>query len=216
MLDNLTDWLNEQTLITKLGIFVGLIVIISGIYWYFFWSPNDAKLTKLNSTLQTKRKKLTELENIEKDLPKFIAENERLEKEFKIASLKLPKEEEIPALINSVYSDISASGLEPVVFAPKAHSSKEIYAEIPIEMKVKGNYFELANFFDRISRLPRIVNVRDLNLKRSKDSNAKNILLDAEFSTVTFRLLPPKPVSEESKLEKRNSRGKKKSRSKKK
>ena len=210
MLDNITDWLNEQTQITKLAIFVGLVVIISGVYWYFFWSPNDAELTKLNSTLQTKRKKLTELENIEKDLPKFIAENERLEKEFKVASLKLPKEEELPALINSVYSDISASGLEPVVFAPKVHTQKEIYAEIPIEMKVKGNYFELANFFDRISRLPRIVNVRDLNLKRSKDSTAKNVLLDAEFNTVTFRLLPPQPASEESKIEKRKTRTKKK------
>ncbi len=210
MLDNLTDWLNEQTLVTKLGIFVGLILIISGAYWYFFWSPNNQQLTNLNSSLQTKKKKLTELENIKKDLPKFIAENERLEKEFTIASLKLPKEEEIPALINSVYSDISASGLEPVVFAPKAQANKDIYAEIPIEMKVKGNYFELANFFDRISRLPRIVNVRNLNLKRSKDSDAKNILLDADFSTVTFRLLPPKPASEGSKLKDRKARGKKK------
>ncbi len=209
MLDNLTDWLNEQSLITKLGIFVGLIVIISGVYWYFFWSPNNQQLTNLNSSLQTKRKKLTELENIKKDLPKFIAENERLEKEFTIASLKLPKEEEIPALINSVYADISASGLEPVVFAPKAQANKDIYAEIPIEMKVKGNYFELANFFDRISRLPRIVNVRDLNLKRSKDSDAKNIILDADFSTVTFRLLPPRPVSEESKLKNRKGRNNK-------
>jgi type IV pilus assembly protein PilO len=123
--------------------------------------------------------------------------------------LKLPKEEEIPALINSVYSDISASGLEPVVFAPKAQANKDIYAEIPIEMKVKGNYFELANFFDRISRLPRIVNVRDLNLKRSEDSSARNIVLDAEFKTVTFRLLPPEPASEESKLDKRKSKRKK-------
>ena len=211
MLDNLTDWLNEQTLITKLGIFVGLIVIISGVYWYFFWSPNNQQLTSLNSQLQTKRKKLTELENIKKDLPKFIAENERLEKEFKIASLKLPKEEEIPALINSVYSDISASGLEPVVFAPKEQTNKDIYAEIPIEMKVKGTYFELANFFDRISRLPRIVNVRDLNLRRSKDADAKNIQLDADFSTVTFRLLPPRPASEQgSKLKQRKARNKKK------
>ena len=209
MLDNLTDWLNEQTLITKAGIFVGLIVIISGVYWYFFWSPNNEMLVNLQSKLQTKRKKLTELENIEKELPKFIAENERLNKEFIIASLKLPKEEEIPALINSVYSDISASGLEPVVFAPKAQANKDIYAEIPIEMKVKGNYFELANFFDRISRLPRIVNVRDLNLKRSKDFSPKNIVLDAEFKTVTFRLLPPKPASGESKLDKRKSRRKK-------
>lgn len=208
MLDNLTDWLNEQTLVTKLALFIGLIVIISGAYWYFFWSPNNDRLSNLQSTLQTKRKKLTELENIKKDLPNFIAENERLNREFAIASLKLPKEEEIPALIDSVYSDISASGLEPIVFAPKAQVNRDIYAEIPIEMKVQGSYFELANFFDRISRLPRIVNVRNLDLKRSKNADARNILLDADFNTVTFRLLPPKPVSEESKLKDRRNREK--------
>ena len=192
-IDNIIDWLNEQPLTNKLAILIVLVLIISGLYWYFIWSPNNDQLKGLQNTLQTKRKKLNELENIKADLPKFIAENERLNKEFEVASLKLPKEEEIPALINSIYSDISASGLEPKKFAPQGQVNKEIYAEIPIEMNVKGNYFELANFFDRISRLPRIVNVRNLDLKRSRDSSRGNIELDAEFTTVTFRLLPPPP-----------------------
>ena len=75
-------------------------------------------------------------------------------------------------------------------------------------MKVKGSYFELANFFDRISRLPRIVNVRNLDLKRSKSSSRGNIELDAEFTTVTFRLLPPPPV--DSKLKDKKDKKKKK------
>ena len=197
-LENIVDWLNEQPLMNKLAILIVLVLIISGLYWYFIWSPNNQELQGLQKTLQTKRKKLNELENIKADLPKFIAENKRLNKEFEIASLKLPKEEEIPALIDSIYSDISASGLEPKIFAPKGQINKEIYAEIPSEMNVKGSYFDLANFFDRISRLPRIVNVRNLNLKRSKSSSQRNIVLDAEFTTVTFRLLPPPP--EESKI----------------
>lgn len=208
MLESLIDWLNEQPLINKLAILVVLVLIVSGAYWYFFWSPNNQKLQSLQKTLQTKRKKLSELENIKEDLPKFIAENERLNKEFQIASLKLPKEEEIPALINSIYSDISAAGLEPKKFAPKGQVNKEIYAEIPIEMKVTGSYFELANFFDRISRLPRIVNVRDLNLKRSKAASQRDIVLNADFTTVTFRLLPPPET--DSKLKGKKGKVKKK------
>lgn len=206
-IENIIDWLNEQPLQNKLAILVVLVLIISGAYWYFFWSPNNQKLSGLQKTLQTKRKKLNELENIKADLPKFIAENERLNKEFQIASLKLPKEEEIPALIDSVYSDISASGLEPKKFAPKGQVNKEIYAEIPIEMNVTGSYFELANFFDRISRLPRIVNVRNLNLKRSKASSQRDVVLDADFTTITFRLLPPPP--EDSKLKGKKGKRKK-------
>jgi len=208
-LENIIDWLNEQPLLNKLAILIVLVLIISGSYWYFFWSPNNQELQSLQKTLQTKRKKLNELENIKADLPKFIAENERLNKEFEIASLKLPKEEEIPALIDSIYSDISAAGLEPKKFAPKGQVNKEIYAEIPIEMNVKGSYFELANFFDRISRLPRIVNVRDLNLKRSKSSSQRNIVLDADFTTVTFRLLPPPPPEKSKVKQKKRQRNRK-------
>ena len=211
-LESIADWLDPKSLMAKLGLLLGLIVLISGLYWYFFWSPKNTELRGQQRTLQSKLKKLNELENIKKDLPKFEEENERLNREFEIASLKLPKEEEIPALIDSIYADISASGLEPQVFAPKSQANRDIYAEIPVEMEVTGNYFELATFFDRISRLPRIVNVRNLNLKRIKSGRSKTIdsTLDAKFTTVTFRLLPPKPEgSEPSKKERRKNRKRK-------
>jgi len=192
-IDNISDWLDEKSLLTKIILLLAIVVIMSGAYWYFFWSPNNNKLTNLERSLQSKQKRLAELENIEKDLPKFQQEFDRLNKEFQIASLKLPKEEEIPALINSIYSDISAAGLEPQVFAPKGRVPKDIYAEIPIEMEVVGTYHELANFFDRISRLPRIVNVQDLALERKKgNNNPENVVLEADFTTLTFRLLPMK------------------------
>ena len=183
------DWLNAQTLKSKLAILVASVLIISGVYWYFFWSPNNQELQSVRKTLGNKRSKLNELKKVEASMPEFVAEAERLEKEFYRVSLELPKEEEIPALIESVYSAISAAGLEPKKFVPKKQIKKEIYAEIPIEMSVRGGYFELANFFDRISRLPRIVNVRDLSLKRSKGSKYSDVILDADFITVTFRLL---------------------------
>lgn len=199
-IDAISDWLDEKSLLTKIAILMAIVVLLSGVYWYFFWSPNDQKLSNLEKSLQSKQKRLAELENIKKDLPKFEAEFERLNKEFQVASLKLPKEEEIPSLINSIYSDISASGLEPQVFAPKKSRKQEIYAEIPIEMEVVGGFHELANFFDRISRLPRIVNVQDLNLNRRKEkNNPENVILEADFTTVTFRLLPSEALDTDKK-----------------
>lgn len=194
-IDAITEWLEEKSLIAKIALLMAIVIVISGAYWYFFWSPNNQKLSNLERSLQNKQKRLAELETIQKDLPKFEQEFERLNKEFQIASLKLPKEEEIPSLINSIYSDISAAGLEPQVFAPKARRPKDIYSEIPIEMEVVGTYHELASFFDRISRLPRIVNVQDLNLSRRKGKNdPENVVLEADFTTVTFRLLPNKQL----------------------
>ena len=198
-IDSISDWLQDQTMTAKLLLLFVIVILVSGFYWYFYWSPNNKELKRLERNLASKQKRVAELENIATELPKFEAEFKRLKKEFELASLKLPEEKEIPALIDAVYADVQASGLDPVVFAPKGQVNREIYAEIPIQMSVVGHYFELANFFDRISRLPRIVNVRDFNFKRNKGSTEKNVLLDVDFQTVTFRLLPPPEV--ESKID---------------
>ncbi len=194
---NISNWLEDKSLGAKLLLLLGIVLIISVAYWYFYWSPNNKKLVSLNNTLKTKTTKLKELENIAAQLPKFEEEFNRLNKEFEVSSLKLPKDEEIPALIDSVYSEVSASGLDPKVFSKKGQINKSIYAEIPIDMKVSGSFFELATFFDRVSRLPRIVNIRNINLDKSK-SQDEDSELSADFTAVTFRLLPTAQNTDES------------------
>lgn len=198
---NISDWLEDKSLGAKLLLLIGIIIIISSAYWYFYWSPNNKKLVSLNNTLKTKTTKLKELENIAAQLPKFEQEFNRLNKEFEVSSLKLPKDEEIPALIDSIYSEVSASGLDPKVFTKKGQVSKNIYAEIPIDMEVSGSFFELATFFDRVSRLPRIVNIENINLKEGNASRRTEVEdgeLSADFTAVTFRLLPNIQNTEES------------------
>ncbi len=210
-LDNIAERLSEKTLGVKIGLLISSVLLISAGYWYFVWSPNNERLVRLEKKLQAKQKTLAELENVKKSLPEFEREFRRLNKEFKMVSLKLPREEEIPALINSIYSDVSASGLEPLVFAPKGRVPKDVYVEIPIEMKVRGSFHELVNFFDRVSRLPRIVNIKNLKLsKEKKRSTPENVILEAEFTALTFRLLPENEIKEKKeKTRKVKKRGKK-------
>lgn len=190
-LTELLESIQEKTLGTKIAILVGAVIVISGAYWYFVWSPKAEELKVARSNLQRLQKKLDEYEAIAKELPKFELEFKRLTREFEIASKKLPEEKEIPALIDGVYSEVSASGLEPVNFVPKKEVRKDIYSEIPIQMKVAGSYLQVANFFDRVASLPRIVNLRDVFLKRDeRASSDRDIVLNAEFMAVTFRLLP--------------------------
>ena len=190
-LNQFIESIQEKPLRTKIAILVGIVIVVSGAYWYFVWSPNAEELKASRANLERLQKKLDEYESIARELPKFELEFKRLNREFEIASLKLPQEKEIPALIDGVYAQVSASGLEPVNFVPKKEVKKDIYSEVPIQMKVAGSYAQLATFFDRISNLPRIVNVRDLILKRDdKASKDNDIVLSADFTTVTFRVLP--------------------------
>jgi type IV pilus assembly protein PilO len=183
--------IQEKPLSTKIVIVAAVVIILSGAYWYFVWSPNAEELKSARANLQRQKKKLDEYESIAKELPKFELEFKRLNREFEIASLKLPKEKEIPTLIDGVYAQVSASGLEPINFVPKREVKKDIYSEIPVQMKVGGSYSQLSSFFERVSELPRIVNVRNLSLKRDdKTSKENDIVLSADFTAVTFRVLP--------------------------
>jgi type IV pilus assembly protein PilO len=190
-LTEFVESIQEKPLRSKIAILAAIVIVVSGIYWYFVWSPKAEELKGARGNLQRLKKKLDEYESIAKELPKFELEFKRLNSEFQIASLKLPKEKEIPTLIDGVYAQVSASGLEPINFVPKKEVKKDIYSEIPVQMGVAGSYAQLSTFFERISQLPRIVNVRDLNLKRDdKTSKENDIVLSADFTAVTFRVLP--------------------------
>ncbi|GIW46320.1 MAG: pilus assembly protein PilO [Deltaproteobacteria bacterium] len=197
-LDTLIESIHGKPLHTRLAILAGVIVVIVLVYWYFFWSPKSEELERARANLQKKEKTLNEYRAVARELPKFEQEFKRLNKEFEQAALKLPEEKEIPSLIEGVYAAVSAAGLEAVAFTPKREIPRDIYAEIPIEMNVFGSYYELADFFYRVSKLPRIVNVRELNMAREdKRSSGNSIVLKASFTTVTFRLLPATNASDD-------------------
>jgi len=189
--EDMIESINEKSFQARILILLVIIAVLAGAFYYFFLEPKRAEIKRLQTTLQKREKLKNEYENIARELPKFEAENKRLENEFKQAAKKLPVKKEIATLIDSVYSAVNASGLKPIAFTPGREVSKEVYIEIPIALNVRGSYFELANFFDRIAKLPRIVNIRNMVLKVSKNTR-KKMILNATFSAVTFRIKPVK------------------------
>ena len=189
--EDMVESINEKSFQARLIILAVIIAVLAGAFYYFLLEPKQSEIKSLQTTLQKREKLKNEYENIARELPKFEAENKRLQNEFKQAAKKLPVKKEIATLIDSIYSAVNASGLKPIAFTPKKEVQKEVYIEIPISLNVRGSYFELANFFDRIAKLPRIVNIRNLVLKVSKNTR-KKMILNATFSAVTFRIKPVK------------------------
>jgi type IV pilus assembly protein PilO len=209
--EEIVESVNERPIHIRIIILLLIITVLSGAFWYFYWDPKSQELNKLETNLQKRTKLKNEYENIARELPKFEAEFDRLSKEFQEASKKLPVTKEIPALIDSIYSSINASGLKPISFVPRKEVQKDVYIEIPISLDVRGSYFELANFFDRLSKLPRIVNIRNLNLKRGK-SSGKIIELNAQFSAITFRVKPIPEGGAKSKTQTKSDKNRRKRR----
>ena len=91
IIENISEALNQQRLYVRLGILLGIIVIMCGGFWYFFWSPKTEELKSARNELQKNEAKLREYEAIAKELPRFEQEFKKLNREFEEAVRKLPK-----------------------------------------------------------------------------------------------------------------------------
>jgi type IV pilus assembly protein PilO len=130
-----------------------------------------------------------------------------LDEELKNALTQLPNEKEIPEILKNISSLGKESNLEFTLFRPKPEVPQQFYAQVPIELVALGSYHHVGIFFDKVSKLPRIINVVDFNMTTSKDMKGKSeteILVRTACTINTYRFIEKK--SEEKKGEKKGSR----------
>lgn len=134
-------------------------------------------------------------------LPALIAENERLQSRLVELQLRLPKEREVSPLLRQVSVQGRRSGLQVTLWRPgakKVHISGEVY-EIPVDVEMKGSYHMFGQFFSNITRLDRVVNISNINMKPvpaiidrgmagQKQRHAAELIVS--FTAMTYSLIP--------------------------
>ena len=135
----------------------------------------------------------------ERDKTRRIAENkdqfqrdvEKLNEELSRALKELPNEREIPGLLRNISHLGRKNGLEFELFQPLPEVRRDFYAEVPVEIVVTGTYHEVALFFDRVGKLPRIVNIRNVKMSEPSERSGR-IVLTTTGEAVTYRFLENK------------------------
>jgi len=161
--------------------------LLAGAFIYFSYWPKFERINKLNTDLAKLEKKLEVAKRNSQDLKKFQAKMKEAEAQFQMAMKKLPEREEIPSLLASISNSGQLVGLEFLLFEPKPEKKKEFYAEIPVAMNIKGDYHNLAIFFDQVARLSRIVNIRNIQMTGAKGKNSRD--LNAKCMAVTYKFV---------------------------
>lgn len=188
-------------LLISAGIF---LLIIAGFVWLAYL-PKYETIDKLDKELADLEKELTTAKRNARDLAKFQQKMKEAEVQFKLVMKSLPEKEEIPSLLTSVSDSGRDSGLEFLLFQPKGEVKKDFYAEIPVSIRVNGQYHNVAVFFDRVARLNRVVNIRDINMSPTKDEN-----LVTSCTAVTYKFIEEQPKKQPSKKNKKSRRKKRK------
>lgn len=165
----------------KVFILLAILGVISGLYLYSFFIPQQDELKTLRSELDKLARELNESKTIVRDLQKFKEQVEKLNIELKDALTQLPNEKEIPEILKNISSLGKESNLEFTLFRPKPEEPQQFYAKVPIELIILGSYHNIGIFFDKVSKLPRIINVVDFNMTRAKDLKGKGETKDGIF-----------------------------------
>jgi type IV pilus assembly protein PilO len=190
---------------SKKAIILAVILgIMAALYFRFFYSPQQEELRVLKADLNKSLEELNKSRTIARDYQKFKEQVAKLDTELKNALAQLPNEKEIPEILKNITILGKESNLEFTLFRPKAEEPQQFYAKVPIELTLSGGYHNTGIFFDKVSKLPRIINVVDFNLTRSKDIKGKGeneILIKTSCLVNTYRFIEKK--SEEKKSEKK-------------
>ena len=99
-------------------------------------------------------------------------------------------------------------GLQFELFKPGQEVQKDFYAELPVTVRLTGNYHDLGAFAGDIGRLSRIVTLNSISIASNQQAKDGSLVMDAV--TKTFRYLDDEELAAKKKAEKKATKGKKK------
>ena len=188
----LFEKIEKLSKVQRILICSGIFLVIIGSFVYFSYFPKIKTQKKLSKEIMQLEKRLIVAKRNARDLQKYQKEIKAAQGEFKEAKLSLPEKEEIPSLISAISESGQESGLEFLLFL-KGENRKDFYAEIPVSIQVKGNFHNIVLFFERVAKLSRIVNIRDIKISGSKGKPEPSEIskLNTSCTAVTYKFVEP-------------------------
>jgi len=113
----------------------------------------------------------------------YVQQLKEIEQSFGALLKQLPNKAEMDALLTDINQAGLGRGLQFELFKPAAQERlADFYAELPIAVKITGNYHDMGAFASDVAQLPRIVTLNDVVI-----ANDKGVLsLDAVAKTFRY------------------------------
>lgn len=140
---------------------------------------NRAQETTLKQQFSVKVKQAANLEEYKQQM-------RLMEASFEVLLRQLPSDTEVPGLLEDITSAGLSSGLEFEEIKLLAETTRPFYIELPIQIKVLGNYHDLATFVSAIAGMPRIVTSHDFSIKPVVAGNSSKLAMDILVKTYRY------------------------------
>lgn len=170
----------------KLAVAIVVLLIPIVLFFFVFYQPSSADISRLKAESKKKRDEISRLKTTENNLDLFREQTAAEKEKFELAVTKLPSQKEIPQLLKDISALGRNAGLEFLTFAPRPHTERNFYDEIPVDIDVRGPYHAMGYFFDQVSKLDRIVSVKSVRMTKPTKVQGE-ILLESKCQLLTYR-----------------------------
>ncbi|MFZ0861025.1 MAG: type 4a pilus biogenesis protein PilO [Candidatus Sulfotelmatobacter sp.] len=152
---------------------VGGAIVTAALYFTMFKSQDESNATAQHA-LEDKVRENNELESYRPKLKQMEQQLAELKQQLEIEQRIVPDEKQVDGFITTMDAEAQRAGVELRRYAAKDTKSLQYYTEVPFDMELDGPYYSALNFFDRVSKLERIVNVSGLLVSTTRNpSGAK-------------------------------------------
>jgi Tfp pilus assembly protein PilO len=170
---------------------IGAFVVVCGMAIYGFHTyyvvEAQADLALRRQHLATLRADINRGVATARRLPEFQAEVTTLEHKLESLRNVLPEQKDVADTLRRIQALATQSNLTLLRFTPAAPRQQPQYAEVPYRLTAHGSFHNLALFFDRVSKFPRIINIGDISITASPRPDANNTII-ADCTATTFVL----------------------------
>ncbi|MDH3353612.1 MAG: type 4a pilus biogenesis protein PilO [Chromatiales bacterium] len=159
--------------LARSGVVLAVCIGVLALGYYLDISDVEKRLQKSVSKEADLKTKFESGQKRAVNLGAYQQQMREMEESFGSMLRQLPSRTEVADLLIDVTQTGLASGLEFELFEPKSEIPKEFYAELPIALKINGNYHEFGEFVSGVAALPRIVTLHEINLVKDKKEGGK-------------------------------------------
>ena len=208
-MNELFDRIMDMPVRQRVLLLVGSVFLLFFLYGYLLYLPRNAEIEEKEENLVALEKDRDRKAALVSNLPQLRQEVADLNAALKKAVAQLPDTKEIPDLLSGISAVARESGLEIQQFRQKQENYQDFYAEVPVEILVKGTYWQVEQFFKKVADLTRIVNVGDIGIKAPTLIENDPVQLQTSCAATTFRFLDEEEREKIRKEREKKEKGKK-------
>jgi len=187
---------SELSGIKQWGAVLAGAALITGALYYTVFKAQSDKNAVAEHAVQDKVRENNELESYRPKLKDMERQLANLKQQLEIERRIVPDEKQVDTFIETMNGEAQKAGVELRRYSAQPVTAREYYTEVPFDLELDGPYYSMLNFFDRVGKLERIVNVSGLMVsttKKASDAKVKhtyqyapNESVAATFTATTF------------------------------